>query len=196
MSERKSQQRRETKETQLEATLNLDGTGDYSGSLGLPFFEHMLDLLARHGLLDLTVSGKGDLEVDAHHTVEDMGIVLGRALAEALGEKQGIRRIATAFVPMEETLVRCVLDICGRPYLGYRVAVGKERVGGFETELAEDFFRALAMSAGITMHLDLLQGGNAHHVIEASFKAFARALREAASIDPREQGVPSTKGAL
>ncbi len=196
MADRTASVERNTNETQLEVAINLDGAGKFSGSLGMPFFEHMLDLFARHGLIDLTIGGKGDLEIDAHHTIEDLGIVLGQALSEALGDKKGITRFGTAYAPMEETLARCVLDVCGRPFLAYNVEFPKERVGDYEVELTEDFFRALAMNSGLTLHLELLSGGNAHHIVEALFKAFARALRDAVAIDPRESGIPSTKGSL
>lgn len=196
MSDRKATVKRDTKETQIEITVDLDGAGEFSGRVGVPFLEHMLDLLARHGMMDLSISGKGDTEIDPHHTVEDVGIVLGQALAEALGDKRGITRFGSAAVPMEETLARVVLDVCGRPYLHYQVDVKKERVGDFEVELAEDFFRSVAMNAGLTLHVELLYGKNAHHVIEAIFKAFARALRQAVSLDERQSGVPSTKGVL
>ncbi|HBF35544.1 TPA: imidazoleglycerol-phosphate dehydratase HisB [Candidatus Sumerlaeota bacterium] len=188
--------KRETKETQLTVEINLDGEGVFQGGVGVPFFEHMLDLLAKHGLLDLKITGKGDTHIDPHHTVEDTGIVLGKALAEALGDKKGITRYGTAYIPMDETLARCTMDICARPYLHFDVAVANERIGDFDSELTEEFFRAVAMNAGITLHLELLYGKNSHHVVEALFKAFARALRQAVSNDPRMTGVPSTKGAL
>lgn len=196
MSNRTATITRKTKETQLEITLDLDGQGDYEGSIGVPFLEHMLDLLARHGMIDLKISGQGDTQIDPHHTVEDIGIVLGQALAEALGDKRGITRFGSSTMPMEETLVRVVLDVCGRPFLHYQAEVQKERIGDFEVELAEDFFRSVAMNAGLTLHIELLHGKNSHHVIEAIFKAFARALRTAISIDERQSGVPSTKGIL
>lgn len=196
MPVRKATETRNTKETQLTVTLNLDGEGTFKGEIGVPFLEHMLDLLARHGCMDLTIEGGGDTHIDPHHTVEDLGIVLGSALKKAVGDKVGIHRMGSAYVPMEETLARCVLDFCGRPYLAYEVKTDKERVGEFEVELAEDFFRAVAMQAGLTLHLDLLRGGNAHHIIEALFKAFARALRIAVEKDPRVKGVFSTKEAL
>jgi imidazoleglycerol-phosphate dehydratase len=197
MADRKASVERNTKETQLKVELNLDGKGAFTGGIGVPFLEHMLDLLARHGSVDLSVSGKGDTHIDPHHTVEDLGIVLGQSLSKALGDKKGVQRFGAACVPMEETLVRVVLDACGRPYLHYDVKVEKERIGDYEVELTEDFFRAVAMNAGLTLHIELLHGKNSHHVIEAIFKAFARALREAVAPDPRNQGViPSTKGTL
>ena len=187
---------RQTKETQLEVTLDLDGQGAFEGSVGVPFLEHMLDLLARHGMIDLKISGQGDTQIDPHHTVEDVGIVLGQALGQALGDKSDITRFGSSAIPMEEALARVVLDVCGRPYLHYQAEVEKERIGDFEVELAEDFFRSVAMNAGLTLHIELLYGKNSHHVIEAIFKAFARALRTAVSIDERQSGVPSTKGIL
>lgn len=196
MTDRTAAVRRETKETQIAVEINLDGTGVFQGSVGVPFFEHMLDLLAKHSLTDLKIAGKGDIEIDAHHTVEDTGIVLGKALAAALGDKTGITRYGSALLPMDETLARCALDLCGRPYLHFQAETTAERAGSFDAELAEEFFRALAMNAGITLHLELLYGKNTHHVVEALFKAFARALRQAAALDPRVTGVPSTKGAL
>ncbi|NQU43975.1 imidazoleglycerol-phosphate dehydratase HisB [bacterium] len=193
---RKSSIQRHTKETQLDLTLNLDGAGEFKGKIGVPFLEHMLDLLARHGMMDIEIGGQGDTHIDPHHTVEDLGIVLGKALAEAVGDKKGIVRFGSAYVPMEETLARCVLDVCGRPYLHYQVEMAKERIGDYEVELTEDFFRAVAMNGGLTLHLELLYGKNSHHVVEALFKAFARALRLAVDRDPRNQSVPSTKGLL
>ncbi len=196
MTERKATIERNTKETQLKATVNLDGTGAYQGKFGVPFIEHMLDLLSRHGLIDITIEGRGDIEIDPHHTVEDLGIVIGQAIGQALGDKKGITRVASSYVPMEETLARAVIDVCGRPYLEYRVDCTKERIGDYETELTEDFFRSLAMQARLTLHLELLYGKNSHHIVEALFKAFARALRQAITHDTRETGIPSTKGVL
>ncbi|HNY27204.1 MAG TPA: imidazoleglycerol-phosphate dehydratase HisB [Candidatus Sumerlaeota bacterium] len=187
---------RVTKETQLKVRLNLDGKGVFSGRIGVPFLEHMLDLLARHGMMDLAIEGQGDTHIDPHHTVEDLGIVLGQALAQALSDKRGIGRMGYAYVPMEETLARAVLDVCGRPYLQFNAEIPAERIGDYESELTEDFFRAVAMNAGLTLHLELLYGKNSHHIVEALFKAFARALRQAVARDAREQGVPSTKGVL
>ncbi len=195
-SERTAAVERATKETQLKVSLNLDGAGVFSGKIGVPFLEHMLDLLARHGMMDLTIEGQGDTHIDPHHTVEDLGIVLGQALSQALGDKRGIGRMGYAYVPMEETLARAVLDVCGRPYLHFTAGIPAERIGDYESELTEDFFRAVAMNAGLTLHLELLYGKNSHHIVEALFKAFARALRQAVTRDEREQGVPSTKGML
>jgi imidazoleglycerol-phosphate dehydratase len=188
--------RRETKETQLFVRVDLDGTGQFRGSVGVPFFEHMLDLFTRHALIDLELEGKGDLHIDAHHTVEDVGIVLGNALRQALGDRAGIERYGEAYVPMEESLVRCVLDLCNRPYLRYDVPVPKAKVGEFDVELAEEFFRAFAFNAGITMHVQLFYGANLHHILEATFKAVGRALGKAVRREPRIIGVLSTKGKL
>ena len=186
---------RHTKETQIEVRLNLDGTGACSVSTGIGFFDHMLSAVAKHGLFDLTVRVKGDLEVDGHHTVEDTGIVLGAAIAQALGDKKGIRRVGLCFMPMDESLSFCALDISGRPYLEYEAELPAPMCGDYASELCEEFFRAVAVAAGLTLHLKTT-GRNTHHMIEAMYKAFARALRDAASIDPRVKGVPSTKGVL
>lgn len=197
MPPRKAHIERATKETNLRLELNLDGDGKFSGHIGIGFLEHMFDLLARHAHIDLAIEAAGDLHVDPHHTIEDLGIVLGQALAQALGDKRGITRFGEAAIPMEETLARCAVDLCGRPYLQYNVSLAKERVGDFETELTEDFFRALAMNAALTLHLELVYGKNSHHIVEALFKAFARALRQAIALDPRAGGdIPSTKGVL
>ncbi|MCX7624639.1 MAG: imidazoleglycerol-phosphate dehydratase HisB [Candidatus Sumerlaeaceae bacterium] len=187
---------RQTNETQLSIRVNLDGSGKFSSTLGVPFFEHMLDLFSRHALMDLSIHGKGDLQIDAHHTVEDVGIVLGQAVRQALGGKAGIQRYGEAYVPMEEALVRCVLDLCNRPYLRYEVPVPKSKVGEFDVELAEEFFRAFAFNGGITMHVHLFYGSNLHHILEAAFKAVGRAFGKATSYDPRIVGVLSTKGKL
>lgn len=187
---------RKTKETDLKVSIRLDGQGALQGSTGIGFMDHMLDLLARHGLFDLEIDGKGDLHIDPHHTVEDLGITLGKALAQAAGDKAGMRRFGQAAVPMEETLAECVLDFCGRPHLEFRAEVPRAKLGDFDTELAEDFFRAVAMNAGLTLHLSVPYGRNAHHIVEALFKAFARALAQSVSIDPRIQGALSTKGTL
>lgn len=186
---------RETSETRVVLTLDLDGEGRCENATGVPFFDHMLDAIGRHGLLDLAVEAVGDLAVDAHHTVEDVGICFGQALAEALGDKRGIRRYGSATVPMDEAAVSCALDISGRPYLLYDVQVPIEIIGTFDTTLAEEFFRAVANNAGLTLHLRSLSGTNAHHVIEAAAKALAVALRDAVAIDARA-GLPSTKGSL
>ncbi|KAF0208430.1 MAG: imidazoleglycerol-phosphate [Actinobacteria bacterium] len=187
---------RTTNETDITLTLDLDGSGETTVSTGVPFFDHMLDALGRHGSLDLAVTARGDLEVDAHHTVEDVGIVLGQTVAEALGDKRGIRRFGSAAVPMDEALVLGAIDISGRGQLTYAVEVPIEIIGTFDTTLAKEFLVAFATNAGITLHVHKLAGDNAHHIIEAAFKAVARALREAVEIDPRVVGVPSTKGSL
>src|SRR5688572_14635402 len=192
---RTATKQRETKETQIELSLDLDG-GEGSAETGVGFLDHMLDLLARHGRLGLQVKATGDLETGSHHTVEDVGIVLGQALDEALGDRTGIRRYGSALVPMDESLAECAIDISGRPYCAYSADLPKTTISNFETELTEEFFRAVANSARLTLHIWVRSGTNAHHMIEASFKAFARALRVAVSIDPDEQGVPSTKGTL
>jgi imidazoleglycerol-phosphate dehydratase len=188
---------RKTKETDLHVEVNLDGRGEARVKTGIGFFDHMLEALARHGLLDLTVEARGDLHVDGHHTVEDTGIVLGQAIAQALGDRSGIRRYADAMVPLDEALVRCVLDVSGRPYLSYQIDIPKwQMLGDFDVFLTPEFFRALVLNAGLTVHLDLIRGDNPHHIVEAAFKAFARALDTAVAFDPRVTGVPSTKGTL
>ncbi|HET9466651.1 MAG TPA: imidazoleglycerol-phosphate dehydratase HisB [Gemmatimonadales bacterium] len=188
---------RKTNETDLHVRVNLDGTGQAQVKTGIGFFDHMLEALARHGLLDLTVEARGDLHVDGHHTVEDTGIVLGLAVAKALGNRAGIRRYADAMVPLDEALVRCVLDVSGRPYLSYHIDIPKwQMLGDYDVFLTPEFFRALVLNAGLTVHLDLIRGDNPHHIVEAAFKAFARSLDLATSLDPRVTGVPSTKGAL
>jgi len=188
---------RKTKETDLHVRVNLDGTGQAKVKTGIGFFDHMLEALARHGLLDLTVEARGDLHVDGHHTVEDTGIVLGQAIAEALGDRAGIRRYADAMVPLDEALVRCVVDVSGRPYLSYHIDIAKwQMLGDYDVFLTPEFFRALVLNAGLTVHLDLIRGDNPHHIVESAFKAFARSLDYATSLDPRVTGVPSTKGML
>ena len=187
---------RKTKETQIELSLDLDGAGEASAATGVGFLDHMLDLLARHGRMDLGVKASGDLETGAHHTTEDVGIVFGQALDQALGDRRGIRRYGHASVPMDESLADCAIDLSGRPYCAYEADLPVTSIAGFDTELAEEFFRAVANNAKLTLHLRVNSGTNAHHMIEASFKAFARALREATSIDEGEPGVPSTKGVL
>lgn len=188
---------RATKETDVRLSLSLDGTGDGVRETGVGFFDHMLDLLARHGRMDLDVKVTGDLQTGGHHTVEDTGIVLGQALDQALGDRAGIFRYGTATVPMDEARASCALDISGRPYVAFDAPQLVPGVtGGFDHELTEEFFRAVANSAKLTLHLTVERGTNAHHIIEALFKAFARALRAATSIDPTETGVPSTKGTL
>lgn len=187
---------RTTGETTVSVSLDLDGGGVTSISTGVPFFDHMLDALGRHSLIDLTVGAQGDLEVDAHHTVEDVGICIGRALADALGDRAGIRRFGSAAVPLDEALVLAAVDISGRGSLTYEVEVPIELIGTFDTTLVREFLTALAANAGMTIHLHEVAGENAHHIIEAAFKALARALREAVEPDPRVTGVPSTKGVL
>jgi imidazoleglycerol-phosphate dehydratase len=196
MKPRVAEKTRKTKETDIRVRLALDGEGRTAIRTGVGFFDHMLDLLGKHALLDLDVTAAGDTHVDAHHTVEDVGICLGQALAEALGDKAGIRRFAFASVPMDEALAEASLDISGRPFLVCQVAFPTEKTGEFDAELAEEFLRALAVHAGLTLHLRVPYGRNTHHVVEALFKALARALRDAVSLDPRVQGVPSTKGTL
>lgn len=188
---------RTTKETDIQIALDLDGTGRTRIDTGVPFFDHMLDAFGRHGLVDLDVHAKGDIEVDAHHTVEDTGIVLGQAVATALGDKRGIVRFGTSFVPMDESLVQASLDISGRGQLHYAVDVPLQMLGIFDTSLAKEFFIAFATNAGITLHVRELAGENAHHLVEASFKAVGRALCDATRVNPRIAGeLPSTKGAL
>jgi imidazoleglycerol-phosphate dehydratase len=188
---------RKTKETDLRVTLALDGRGEARVRTGIGFFDHMLEALARHALLDLTVEASGDLHVDGHHTVEDTGIALGQAIAKALGDRAGIRRYADALVPLDEALVRAVIDVSGRPYLAYNVDIPKwQMLGDYDVFLTPEFFRALIQNAGLTVHLDLVRGDNPHHIVEATFKAFARALDDATALDPRVRGVPSTKGVL
>ena len=187
---------RETRETSIRLALALDGTGAGKHATGVGFLDHMLDLLARHGRLDLDVAVTGDLETGAHHTVEDTGIVLGQALDAALGDRAGIARYGHAVVPMDEARAACALDISGRPLCRFEADLPPGGTGGFDHELAEEFFRAVANGARLTLHVDVETGTNAHHMIEAAFKAFARALRAAVAIDPAETGVPSTKGTL
>jgi len=187
---------RTTGETDITVNLALDGRGATAVATGVPFFDHMLDAFGRHGLMDLRVDAKGDLAVDAHHTVEDVGIAIGTAIAEALGERAGIRRFGSATVPMDEALVLAAVDISGRGQLHWEVDLPIEVIGTFDTTLAKEFLIALATNAGLTLHVRSLAGENAHHIIEAAFKAVARALAEAVSLDPRVTGVPSTKGSL
>jgi len=189
--------KRETRETKIVVELNLDGTGASKLSIGLPFLEHMLDQVARHGMIDLRIEAKGDLEIDAHHTVEDVGITLGQALDKALGEKKGIRRYGHAYVPLDEALSRVVVDCSGRPGMEYKVEYPRARVGEFDVDLLREFFQGLVNHAKITLHVDNLAGRNAHHIAETLFKAFGRALRMAVEIDPRAgKAPPSTKGSL
>jgi imidazoleglycerol-phosphate dehydratase len=189
--------RRTTKETDLHVIVVLDGRGESSVRTGIGFFDHMLEALARHALLDLTVEAQGDLHVDGHHTVEDTGIALGLALERALGDRAGIRRYADAMVPLDDALVRAVVDVSGRPYLSYAIDIPKwQMLGDYDVFLTPEFFRAVVLNAGLTVHMDLIRGDNPHHIVEAAFKAFARALDGATGLDPRVTGVPSTKGAL
>ncbi|MEL6977599.1 MAG: imidazoleglycerol-phosphate dehydratase HisB [Pseudomonadota bacterium] len=188
---------RKTTETDIELALTLDGSGRYDVKTGVGFFDHMLEQLARHAMLDLTLRAKGDLHIDDHHTVEDVGIALGKALSQAFGDGGGVRRYGSCLLPMDETLVRCALDVSRRPFLVWNVAMPTPKIGSFDTELVREFFQAFAMNGGLTLHLDLLHGANAHHIAEACFKATARALREALEPDPRLAGAsPSTKGVL
>ncbi len=194
---RKAEVVRNTKETQIRVRLDLDGRGTARLATGLPFLEHMLDQVARHGLIDLEIDAKGDLHIDAHHTVEDIGITLGQALAKALGDKAGVRRFGHAYVPLDEALSRVVLDLSGRPGLEYHVEFTRALIGEFDVDLVHEFFQGFVNHAGATLHIDNLRGDNAHHQCETVFKAFARALRIAVEADPRAQGtVPSTKGSL
>lgn len=188
---------RETKETAIDVRVDLDGTGAYSVSTGIGFFDHMLEQLSRHSLIDLDVACKGDLHVDQHHTTEDVGIAIGEALAKALGTKAGIARYGEAHAPMDETLTRVALDISGRPFLVWKVPIAVQRLGEWDTELIEHWFQSFAQAAGITLHVECLYGSNNHHIVESCFKATARALRAAVEIDPRKGGaIPSTKGTL
>jgi len=194
---RRAEIKRETAETRIAVALNLDGTGQYDISTGIGFFDHMLDQLAKHSLIDLAVTAEGDLHIDAHHTVEDTGIAIGTALKEALGEKAGIRRYGHALAPMDEALSRVALDLSNRPFLVWDVEFTQARLGEMDTELVREFFQALASAAGITLHVQCEYGANNHHIAESCFKALARALRIAVDIDPRLDGaLPSTKGAL
>ena len=187
---------RTTKETKIQLTLNLDGTGKADIQTGIGFFDHMLHSFARHGFFDLTLQVEGDLYVDCHHTIEDVGIVLGEAIKGALGEKKSIKRYGSFFLPMDEALVMCAIDLSGRPYLDFELPFTVERVGDFDTEMAKEFFYAISYSAGMNLHMRKMRGDNNHHILEASFKAFAKALDEASTIDPRIQDVLSTKGTL
>ncbi|MGL4811854.1 MAG: imidazoleglycerol-phosphate dehydratase HisB [Beijerinckiaceae bacterium] len=188
---------RKTGETDIAVTIDLDGSGKADIATGVGFFDHMLDLLARHGLFDLTVKAKGDTHIDDHHTVEDVGIVLGQAFLKALGDKRGIARYASVMMPMDETLSRVSIDISGRAFLVFRTQFVRDKIGAFDTELVREFFQAFASNAGVTLHVETLYGDNAHHIAESCFKGLARALRTAVAVDPREAGrVPSTKGAL
>ncbi len=197
MSTRTASIERNTRETRISVQLNLDGSGRAELDTGLPFFEHMLDQVARHGRLDLDLHAKGDLEIDAHHTVEDVGITLGQAFAQAIGDKKGIYRYGYAYVPLDEALSRVVIDFSGRPGLEFRVQFPRARVGDFDVDLIHEFFQGFVNHANVTLHIDNLSGSNSHHIAETVFKAFGRALRIAVNPDPRMQGeVPSTKGSL
>ncbi|MEL7459963.1 MAG: imidazoleglycerol-phosphate dehydratase HisB [Pseudomonadota bacterium] len=188
---------RKTTETTISVSLALDGTGVCDITTGVGFFDHMLEQLARHSLIDMTITAKGDTHIDDHHTVEDTGIAIGQALSDAVGDKRGIRRYGECHLPMDDTLVRAALDLSGRPWLGWGVDMTAPKIGTFDTELVREFFQALSTHGGITLHVDLLRGINSHHIAEASFKAVARALRLAVEADPRQAGaVPSTKGTL
>jgi imidazoleglycerol-phosphate dehydratase len=187
---------RQTSETRITLQVNLDGTGTVDIATGVGFFDHMLTLFAKHSLIDLTVQAHGDLHIDPHHTVEDVGIVLGKALAQTLGDKAGIRRYGHFTLPMDETLVTVALDLSGRPYLVWKAEIPQTKLGTYDTELTEDFWQAVATNAGMNLHVLCHHGRNTHHIIEAIFKATARALRQAVEIDPRAPGIPSTKGSL
>ncbi|WP_425049658.1 imidazoleglycerol-phosphate dehydratase HisB [Psychromarinibacter sp. S121] len=188
---------RKTAETDIAVSIDLDGTGSYEMDTGVGFFDHMLDQLSRHSLIDMKVRCQGDLHIDDHHSVEDTGIALGQALAKALGDKKGIRRYGSCLLPMDDALVRAALDLSGRPYLVWNVDIAAQKIGTFDTELVREFFQAFSTHGGITLHVDALHGFNAHHIVEAAFKAVARALREAVETDPRKSdAIPSTKGAL
>jgi imidazoleglycerol-phosphate dehydratase len=194
---REAEIRRDTAETAIRVRMALDGTGRHANRTGVGFFDHMLDQLARHALIDLEVEAKGDLHIDAHHTVEDVGIALGRALSVALGDKRGIRRYGSCLLPMDDALVRAALDLSGRPFLVWKVDFPTAKIGDFETELVREFFTAFAMNGGITLNVARLDGVNSHHIAEAAFKAVAQALRAAIELDPRmSDAVPSTKGTL
>ncbi|MBB4121117.1 imidazoleglycerol-phosphate dehydratase HisB [Martelella radicis] len=194
---RRAELARKTKETAISVAVNVDGTGEARISTGIGFFDHMLDQLSRHSLIDMTIEAKGDLHIDDHHTVEDVGIAIGQALAKALGDRAGVTRYASIDLAMDETMTKAALDLSGRPFLVWNVTFPSEKIGTFDTELVREFFHALAQNAGITLHVMNHYGANSHHIAETCFKAVARALRAAAEIDPRQEGrVPSTKGML
>lgn len=194
---RRAEIKRKTAETEISVKINLDGTGTYDNRTGVGFFDHMLDQLARHSLIDMEISAKGDLHIDDHHTVEDTGIALGQALSQALSDKRGIRRYGECHLPMDEALVRCALDLSGRAYLSWGVDMPTPKIGTFDTELVREFFQAFSGNGGITLHVDRIHGFNSHHIAEAAFKSVARALRLAVEQDPRKSdAVPSTKGTL
>ena len=196
MSERKAEIKRKTNETDISIVLDLDGTGKAEISTGIGFLDHMLESFARHGLFDLSVSCKGDINVDCHHTIEDVGIVLGMAIKEALGDKVGITRYGSVILPMDDALVMCAVDLCGRAYLGFEATFNMERVGYYDTEMVREFFYSVAFNAGMNLHIRQIAGDNTHHLIEAMYKAFARALDSATSFDPRISEVLSTKGSI
>jgi imidazoleglycerol-phosphate dehydratase len=194
---RKASIDRKTTETEVSVTVALDGSGAYDVKTGVGFLDHMLEQLARHSLIDIKLRAKGDTHIDFHHTVEDSAIALGRAIAKALGDRKGIRRYASLHLPMDETLTRVAIDVSGRPYLVWKVAFSRPRIGDFDTERVREWFQAFAMNAGVTLHVETLYGDNSHHIAESCFKALARALREAIEIDPRQKDrIPSTKGSL
>jgi len=194
---RKASLDRKTTETQIAVSINLDGTGAYDVKSGVGFLDHMLELLARHSLIDIKVRAKGDTHIDFHHTTEDIGIALGQAFAKALGDRKGIRRYADCFLPMDEALTRAAIDVSGRPYLIWKVEFSRPKIGEFDTELVREWFQAFAMNAGVTLHVETLYGDNCHHIAESCFKALARVLRGAIEIDPRQKDrIPSTKGSL
>ena len=193
---RQARVERNTKETQIVLHLNVDGSGASKVATGIPFFDHMLEAWAKHGLMDLTVDAKGDLEIDLHHTVEDVGICLGKALREALGDRKGIVRFGASFLPMDEALLHAAIDISGRPYLVFNVPLSRTRIGSFDLDLLKEFFRAFAFNAELDLHVNMHYGENLHHIAEATFKAVGRALAEATRLDPRVTGIPSTKGSL
>ena len=194
---RKAEVARSTTETTIKAVVHLDGTGTFAIKTGVGFLDHMMEQLARHSLIDIEITAKGDLHIDDHHTVEDAGIALGQAVAKALGERKGIRRYGACDLPMDEALSRCAIDVSGRPFLVFKVNFPTAKIGTFDTELVREWFQAFAMNAGITLHIENVYGANSHHIAESCFKALARALRDALEIDPRQAGrVPSTKGTL
>tara|TARA_R110000796_G_scaffold45616_46_gene110508 strand:+ start:667 stop:1254 length:588 start_codon:yes stop_codon:yes gene_type:complete len=194
---RKSTIKRSTAETDITVEIDLDGTGSYANNTGVGFFDHMLDQLARHSLIDMKITAKGDLHIDSHHTVEDVGIALGQALTSALGDKRGIRRYGSCLLPMDDALLRTALDLSARPFLIWNVAIPTAKIGDFDTELVREFFQAFSTHGGITLHVDMLHGLNSHHITEAAFKSVAHALRQATEIDQRKSAdIPSTKGAL
>lgn len=197
MAERKADIKRDTLETKIKVAINLDGTGDCNVDTGVPFLDHMLEQVSRHGLIDLDIKAKGDLHIDAHHTVEDVGITLGQAFAQAVGDKKGIRRYGHAYVPLDEALSRVVIDFSGRPGMEYGVEITRARIGDFDVDLLSEFFQGFINHAQVTLHIDNIRGRNAHHIAETVFKAFGRALRMALEMDPRMgDALPSTKGAL